>query len=488
MSRVPDLSDLDLQLEDVEDYTSDYPTGEADIRSSGENDVVKFRRGVITTLIFQNKKLVMIAGTALVVLVAIIAMASGKGSPDAVMDTKHTPLILTDAAILDDPDTDDIKNDLEKMYNNHGMDPIVLTGAYGDDTPQRRALSWLSHDYEEEMDHSTRMARYALAVFYYSTNDVPTDETPEPKTWFEADAWLTKENACEWQGIECNEHLHIVEIDLSRNNLSGKIPKELTVLDEHLTTLILSENFILMYEKDYDALMSLTNLETLLMDDNFLHGSNGLPTQFGSLVSMKKLKLSYNLFKGNMDSAKSNAVLANLNQLTHLEMEACYLTGSMPHHIGRMSNLVYLYMRRNAMKFDLEFLKTGEMTDLFALWIDANEITGTIPTEIGLLESMASLSMTNSTLTGTIPTEMGNISTLRRLWLFNNELTGNVPVELKKLSDLEVLQVHHNKLKGEMPDGVCKNIHNSGSDVKSLTSDCGTNKISCSDDCCTRCF
>ncbi|KAL3938915.1 MAG: hypothetical protein SGBAC_006258 [Bacillariaceae sp.] len=487
MSRVPDLSDLDLQLEDVEDYTSDYPTGQADIRSSGENDVVKYRRGVIATLIFENKKLVMIAGTALVVLVAIIAMASGKGSPD-VVDTTHTPLILTDAAILDSPETDDIKNDLEKMYNNHDMDPIVLTGAYGDDTPQRRALSWLSHDYEAEMDHSTRMARYALAVLYYSTNDVPTDETPEPKTWFEADAWLTKENACEWQGIECNEHLHIVEIDLSRNNLSGKVPKELTVLDEHLKTLILSENFILMYEKDYDALMSLTNLETLLMDDNFLHGSNGLPTQFGSLVSMKKLKLSYNLFKGNMDSAKSNAVLSNLNQLTHLEMEACYLTGSMPHHIGRMSNLVYLYMRRNAMKFDLEFLKTGQMTDLFALWIDANEITGTIPTEIGLLESMASLSMTNSTLTGTIPTEMGNLSTLRRLWLFNNELTGNLPVELKKLSDLEVLQVHHNKLQGEMPDGVCKNIHNSGFEDKSLTSDCGTNKISCSDECCTRCF
>ena len=123
-----------------------------------------------------------------------------------------------------------------------------------------------------------------------------------------------------------------------------------------------------------------------------------------------------------------------------------------------------------------------------ALWIDANEITGTIPTEIGLLESMASLSMTNSTLTGTIPTEMGNMSSLRRLWLFNNELSGTVPVELKKLSDLEIMQVHHNKLKGDMPDGVCENIHNSGSDIMSLTSDCGTKQISCSDSCCTRCF
>ena len=101
---------------------------------------------------------------------------------------------------------------------------------------------------------------------------------------------------------------------------------------------------------------------------------------------------------------------------------------------------------------------------------------------------MASLSMTNATLTGTIPTEIGNMSNLRRLWLFNNELSGTVPVELKKLSDLEILQVHHNKLKGDMPNGVCKNIRNSGSDVMSLTSDCNSKQISCGDDCCTQCY
>lgn len=366
MSRVPDLSDLDLQLEDVEDYSSEYPTGEADIRNTAAagGDVVKYRRGVVTALFFQNKKLVLIAGAAFIVLIAIISMASGKGTSPAVIDDGHTPLILVNPAILDDPKWDDLKNEMQQLYNRHNLDPINLTGNYGDDTPQRRALAWVANDYQEDMNHGARMTRYALAVFYYSTNGVPTDETPEPKTWFEADKWMTKEHHCEWQGIECNSKLDVVEIDLSRNNLSGKIPKEMIILNGHLTSLTLSENFILMYEQDYDAMMGLTNLQTLLLDDNFMHGSNGLPTQFGSLVNLKKLKLSYNLFKGNMDSQHSNQVLANMNQLTHLEMEACYLTGSMPHHIGRMSNLVYLYMRRNAMKFDLEFLKSGEMTDL----------------------------------------------------------------------------------------------------------------------------
>jgi len=488
MSRVPDLSDLDLQLEDVEDYASEYPTGEEDIRTSAENDVVKYRRGVVATLFYENKRLVMIAGTALVVLIAIISMASGSKPAPVVSNEEHAPLILVNLANLDATTTDQLQGDLRQMYNLHEIDPSVLLKAEGNDTPVRRALSWLSHDYDEDMDRDTRMDRYALAVLYYSTNDVPTEETQDPKTWFQANKWLSKDHACEWQGIECNEKLHVVEIDLPRNNLSGKIPVELAFLDEHLTTLILSENVILMHEADYDAIMPLIHLEVLLLDDNFLHGNNGLPTQFQSLVNMKKLKLSYNLFKGNIDSAHSNAVLAAMNQLTHLEMEACFLTGSMPHHIGHMSNLVYLYMRRNAMTFNLDFMKSGEMTDLFALWVDANEITGTIPSEIGLLESMASLSMTNATLTGTIPTQLGNMSSLRRIWLFNNQLTGSVPIELKKLSDLEILQVHHNSLKGDMPDGVCDVIHNSGSDVKSLTSDCNGGEVSCSDKCCTRCY
>jgi len=488
MSRVPDLSDLDLQLEDVEDYSSEYPTAEEDIRTYAENDVVKYRRGVITSLFYANKQLVMIAGTALVVLVAIVSMASGGKPAPAVSTDEHAPLILVDPSNLDAAITDQLTGELRKMYEDKGIGPLVVNESNDGDTPVQRALTWLSHDYNQDMDRDTRMARYALAVLYYSTNDVPTELNPDPKTWYKADRWLSKDHACEWHGVDCDEKLHIAQIDLSRNNLSGKIPIELAALNEHLTSLVLSENFILMREADYDALVPLTHLEVLLLDDNNLHGNNGLPTQFQTFVNLKKLKLSYNLFKGNINSAHSNQVLAAMKELTHLEMEACYLTGSMPHRIGHMSNLVYLYMRRNSMKFNLDFLKTGEMTDLFALWVDANEVTGTIPTEVGLLESMATLSITNGTLTGTIPTQLGDMSSLRRLWLFNNELTGSVPIELKKLSDLEILEVHHNSLKGNMPDGVCNVIHNSGSDVKSLTSDCDGGEIWCSDTCCTECF
>lgn len=123
-----------------------------------------------------------------------------------------------------------------------------------------------------------------------------------------------------------------------------------------------------------------------------------------------------------------------------------------------------------------------------ALWLDSNQITGTIPTEIGLLTELASVSMTNATLSGTIPTEMGNLTNLRRLWLYNNELTGTIPAVLNQLTDLEVLELHYNKLGGSMPQGICANIDNSAYEFKSLTVDCKS-EVKCEENtCCTACY
>ena len=122
------------------------------------------------------------------------------------------------------------------------------------------------------------------------------------------------------------------------------------------------------------------------------------------------------------------------------------------------------------------------------MWLDGNAITGTIPTEIGLMTGLASFSAANATLTGTIPEEIGNLNQLRRLWLFNNELTGTIPEALSKLELLEVVELHGNKLKGDMPDGVCTAVGKSDYEYKSLTSDCKKAVDCATPDCCTECF
>lgn len=120
--------------------------------------------------------------------------------------------------------------------------------------------------------------------------------------------------------------------------------------------------------------------------------------------------------------------------------------------------------------------------------MDSNTMTGTIPTEIGLMTTMATLSMTNATLVGTIPTEIGNLAGLRRLWLYNNKLNGTIPTQFNSLDKLEVLELHHNEFTGEMPEKVCGSVAASIYEYKSLTSDC-LKEVTCDmPGCCTECF
>lgn len=62
-------------------------------------------------------------------------------------------------------------------------------------------------------------------------------------------------------------------------------------------------------------------------------------------------------------------------------------------------------------------------------------LTGTIPTEIGLMTSLEILDLSSTTLlTGTIPTELGLLSNLRSVDLGFSALTGAVPSELCTVS------------------------------------------------------
>ncbi|CAM9532839.1 unnamed protein product [Scytosiphon promiscuus] len=74
-----------------------------------------------------------------------------------------------------------------------------------------------------------------------------------------------------------------------------------------------------------------------------------------------------------------------------------------------------------------------------------------MPKELGSLRFLEQLWLQHNNLTGTIPEELGNLTALTRLWLSNNRLEGHIPKELGALSKLEVLQLHINHLTGAIP-------------------------------------
>jgi hypothetical protein len=61
-------------------------------------------------------------------------------------------------------------------------------------------------------------------------------------------------------------------------------------------------------------------------------------------------------------------------------------------------------------------------------------------------------------LTGTLPSDIGVLSTLERLQLGGNELTGSLPTSLSQLSMLEHLELNRNKFVGSLPEDVWANM------------------------------
>ena len=73
--------------------------------------------------------------------------------------------------------------------------------------------------------------------------------------------------------------------------------------------------------------------------------------------------------------------------------------------------------------------------------LDDNQLSGTIPAELGNLVSLRQLELHNNQLTGSIPPELANLQDLRRLFLTNNQLTGCIPDALGDVeeNDLDLL-------------------------------------------------
>ncbi len=137
-------------------------------------------------------------------------------------------------------------------------------------------------------------------------------------------------------------------------------------------------------------------------------------------------------------------------RVTGLIFHGNNLTGTIPGELGSLSNLVTLHLDDNDMTGTIP-PELGSLSNLSELDLADNNLTGTIPRELGSLSSLTWLDLGDNNLTGTIPRELGSLSNLTRLYLWDNELTGTIPGELGSLSNLTRLALSNNELTGAIP-------------------------------------
>jgi len=123
------------------------------------------------------------------------------------------------------------------------------------------------------------------------------------------------------------------------------------------------------------------------------------------------------------------------------------LEGSIPPEIGMLNNLEFLWLSGSGVSGSIP-PEIGLLNNLTTLVLDYNKLSGFIPPEIGNLTNLVELHLSENMLSGEIPTEIGNLYKLKYLTLYKNQLTGEIPATIGKLGNLSHLFLMYNQLSG----------------------------------------
>lgn len=136
--------------------------------------------------------------------------------------------------------------------------------------------------------------------------------------------------------------------------------------------------------------------------------------------------------------------------VSRLELANNQLSGTLPAEIGYLTSLTRLTLSENQIGGSIPSL-IGNLSELTRLRLNNNLFTGQIPAFLGNLNNLTELRLFNNQLTGPIPLEIGNLINLIELKLFNNELTGPIPPEIGNLLNITILNLSNNELSGAIP-------------------------------------
>ncbi|KAH9668504.1 putative LRR receptor-like serine/threonine-protein kinase [Citrus sinensis] len=94
----------------------------------------------------------------------------------------------------------------------------------------------------------------------------------------------------------------------------------------------------------------------------------------------------------------------------------------------------------------------GYLPKLDRIQIDQNYISGSLPKSFANLNKTRHFHMNNNSISGQIPPELSRLPSLVHMLLDNNNLTGYLPPELSELPKLLILSLRNCSLQGPMPD------------------------------------
>ena len=190
-----------------------------------------------------------------------------------------------------------------------------------------------------------------------------------------------------------------------------------------------------------------------MMRENLLYGP--IPSEVAALPKLEIFDVAENALTGNLPYFSSG-------QLDKLDISRNKLSGFIPSNLGHNHELMTsLDVMHNRMSGPLP-PSLDRMKNLELLSISNNGFWGVLPTSLGNLPQLTFLYADNNNFVGPIPSNLarplgsgGKGSLLEEIWVQQNELSGTLPASLADLSQLQSLYIDGNKFTGKVPGDLC---------------------------------
>lgn len=349
---------------------------------------------------------------------------------------------------------------------------------------------------------NTLMTRYVLAVMYFSLDGFRWDYVgvQAKSEWLESTL-----SHCDWAFIDCNRDEEVTGFftgggipngyrdgnvnmrgslplemrfftKLKRIRMPGNNIKDISALsasmasesETGLITIDFGGNLNLV---DDDPIYRFTNIDTFSLTDIRLRGT--LPPEISRITTLLSISIGLNEFTGTISNE-----FANAPGLKNIFFPGNNFEGDLMNLFsGHESKLEYVDLTGNQFSGTLS-PALGNMTIITTLQLNGNSrVSGSLPTEMGLMKKLRELDLTGTSVDGSLPTELGNLVDLEVLDLGATLVSGTIPEEWSSLTKLKQLSLASTFTTGTMPQAIC--------DLPSLVKIFPSNDLDCSS--CPKC-